>query len=42
VALVASLQTAETVKTLLGLDSPLQSGWLYIDLRENDFILHEL
>ncbi len=42
VALVASLQAAEAVKTLLGIDSPLYSGWLYIDLRENDFLFHEL
>lgn len=42
VALVASLQAAETVKTLLGLDSPLHYSWLYIDLKENDFLLHEI
>ncbi len=42
VAMIASLQAAEVVKTLLGLESPLQSGWLYIDLKENDFLLHEL
>lgn len=41
VALVASLQAAETVKILLDLWSPLQTGWLYIDLKENDFLLHE-
>ncbi|MDD2465709.1 MAG: HesA/MoeB/ThiF family protein [Desulfobulbus sp.] len=42
VALVASLQAAETVKTLLELWSPLHSSWLYIDLKENDFLLHEI
>jgi len=42
VALVASLQAAETVKTLLDLESSLQNGWLYIDLKENDFLLHEI
>ncbi len=42
VALVASLQAAETVKALLDLDSPLQSGWLYIDLKENDFLLQHI
>lgn len=42
VALVASLQAAETVKTLLDLWSPLHKAWLYIDLKENDFLLHEI
>jgi len=42
VALVASLQAAETVKILLGLPSPLHSAWLHIDLKENDFLLHEI
>ena len=42
VALVASLQAAETVKILLGLPSPLRSAWLHIDLKENDFLLHEI
>ncbi|MBM9616357.1 HesA/MoeB/ThiF family protein [Desulfobulbus rhabdoformis] len=42
VALVASLQAAEAVKALLGLETLLSSGWLYIDLKENDYIYHEL
>jgi molybdopterin/thiamine biosynthesis adenylyltransferase len=41
VAVVASIQAAETVKTLLGLPSPLHNAWLYIDLKENDFLLRE-
>ena len=42
VALVASLQAVETVKVLLELTSPLHNGWLYIDLKENDFLFHQL
>lgn len=37
VAVVASLQVAETVKLLLGLPSALGNGWLHIDLQEMDF-----
>ncbi len=42
VALVASLQALETVKILLSLDSPLQNGWLHIDLKESEFLLMPL
>jgi len=42
VALVASIQAAETVKILFGLPSPLRSAWLHIDLKENDFLLHKI
>lgn len=42
VAMVASLQAAETVKLLLDLWSPLHEAWLHIDLKENDFLLQEL
>lgn len=41
VAVIASLQAAETVKLLLGFSSPLHHGWLHIDLREGDFVLNE-
>ena len=37
VALVASLQVAEAVKLLLGLESPLINTWLHIDLKEGEF-----
>ncbi|WP_448874525.1 HesA/MoeB/ThiF family protein [Desulfobulbus propionicus] len=40
VAVVASLQAAEAVKTVLGLWSPLHNGWMHIDLREGDFLIH--
>ena len=42
VAVVASLQVAEAVKTVLGLWSPLYSGWMHIDLREGEFLIHEV
>lgn len=37
VAMVASLQVAEVVKLLLGLESPLSNAWLHIDLKEGEF-----
>lgn len=41
VAIIASLQAAETVKLLLGLYSPLHNSWMHIDLKESDFLLNE-
>jgi molybdopterin/thiamine biosynthesis adenylyltransferase len=41
VALVASLQAAETVKLLLGLASSLHNTWMHIDLKELDFLVSE-
>ena len=41
VAVVASLQAAETVKTVLGLWSPLQDNWMHIDFKEGDFLVNE-
>lgn len=40
VAVVASLQAAETVKLLLGLASPLHNNWMHIDLKNGDFLVH--
>lgn len=40
VAVIASLQAAETVKLLLGLASPLHSSWLHVDLKDVDFLMH--
>ena len=40
VAVVASLQAAETVKLLLGLASPLHNNWMHIDLKNSDFLVH--
>jgi len=40
VALVASVQAAETVKLLLGLASPLHDTWVHIDLKDLDFPIH--
>ena len=37
VAVVASLQAAETLKLLLDLPSPLVNSWLHIDLRDCSF-----
>jgi molybdopterin/thiamine biosynthesis adenylyltransferase len=37
VAVVASLQAAETLKLLLDLPSPLANSWLHIDLRDCSF-----
>lgn len=42
VAVVASLQVAETVKILLNLWSPLIDNWMYIDLKEGEFLLQEV
>jgi len=41
VALIASLQAAETVKLLLGLASPLHNTWMHIDLKDCDFLVNE-
>ena len=41
VALIASLQAAETVKLLLDLFSPLHNSWLHVDLKDNDFLVSE-
>lgn len=41
VAVVASLQAAETVKVLLELWTALDNTWMYIDLKEGDFLLQE-
>lgn len=40
VAVVASIQAAETVKLLLGLPSALHNTWLHIDLKENEFLVN--
>jgi hypothetical protein len=40
VALVASLQAAEVVKSVLGLRSPLEHGWMHIDLKEGEFLIN--
>ena len=40
VALVASLQAAETVKLLLGLPSSLHNSWMHIDLKAVDFLMN--
>ena len=37
VAVVASLQAAETLKLLLGLPSPLANSWLHVDLLDCSF-----
>lgn len=42
VALVASLQVAETLKLLLGLSSELHQAWLSVDLLSGDFLSHPL
>lgn len=42
VALVASLQVAETLKLLLGLPSELHQAWMAIDLRSGDFVVNPL
>lgn len=42
VAVVASLQAAETVKLLLDLWSPLTNTWMHIDLKEGDFLIQEV
>ena len=42
VAVVASLQVAETVKILLDLYSPLINTWMHIDLKEGEFLLQEV
>ncbi len=41
VSTIASLQIAETVKILLGHDSPLQDNWISIDLATCDFEMME-
>jgi molybdopterin/thiamine biosynthesis adenylyltransferase len=41
VAVIASLQAAETVKLLLGLPSSLHNSWMHIDLKNVDFLLNE-
>ena len=41
VAVIASLQAAETVKLLLGLPSSLHNNWMHIDLKDTDFLLNE-
>lgn len=41
VAVIASLQVAETIKLLLDLPSSLHNSWLHIDLKESDFFLNE-
>ena len=37
VALIASIQVAETAKLLFGMDSPLHNNWMSIDLRRMTF-----
>jgi len=41
VAVIASLQVAETVKLLLGLPSSLHNSWMHIDLKDGDFLQQE-
>jgi molybdopterin/thiamine biosynthesis adenylyltransferase len=41
VAVIASLQAAETVKLLLGLPSSLHNNWMHIDLKDTDILLNE-
>lgn len=41
VGVVASLQTGETVKLLLGLSSSLHNSWMHIDLKDSDFLVNE-
>ncbi len=41
VAVIASLQVAETVKLLLGLPSALHDNWMHIDLKDVDFLVNE-
>jgi molybdopterin/thiamine biosynthesis adenylyltransferase len=41
VAVIASLQVAETVKLLLGQSSSLHNSWMHIDLKEADFLRAE-
>jgi molybdopterin-synthase adenylyltransferase len=41
VALIASLQSCETVKLLLGLPSPLHGSCMHIDLKRCDFQVNE-
>ncbi len=41
VAVIASLQAAETVKLLLGLPSTLHNNWMHIDLKDTDFMVNE-
>jgi molybdopterin-synthase adenylyltransferase len=40
VAVIASLQAAETVKLLLGLPSSMHNNWMHIDLKTVDFLVH--
>jgi hypothetical protein len=41
VALVASLQVAETIKILLGFSSSLTDTWLHVDLKDYELTLME-
>ncbi|MGE4505941.1 MAG: ThiF family adenylyltransferase [Desulfovibrionaceae bacterium] len=40
VGVVAGLQAAEAVKLLLGLPSELRDGWMHVDLKDHDFLIH--
>lgn len=40
VALVASLQAAESLKLLLGVPSDLDDAWMFIDLKHSEFIIN--
>ncbi|WP_461208232.1 HesA/MoeB/ThiF family protein [Desulfocurvus sp. DL9XJH121] len=40
VGVVANLQAAEAVKLLLGLASELRNGWVHVDLKDCEFLVH--